>query len=181
MDMVKGKYSFTVRWQPFLLRSGIPEEGYPKDPNPQARVGARLKQAGQSVGIDFTGKCDRYPNTVAAHALLDYAKEVDNGVKQNDLAEVIFQAYFTDGILPSKNNLPSLAAKVGFDEEVVEKVVNDPERLSAAMKAAESWSLKGVTGVPAFYMNDQKMVSGAQDPQALIKSFEIAVERFPVD
>ena len=55
------------------------------------RVNPRLKSAGQAVGIDFTGKCDRYPNTLRAHALLEYASELDGGQKQNDLAEVMFQ------------------------------------------------------------------------------------------
>lgn len=181
MKMVEGKYSFRVCWLPFLLRPGIPEEGIPKDPNPQARVGARLKQAGQAVGIDFTGKCDRYPNTVATHALLEYAREVDNGAKQNELAEVLFQAYFTDGIYLDTKNLVSLGEKVGFDKAEVEKVVTDPTRLNAAKEAAQNWSRKGVSGVPMFYMNGQKVVSGAQDPHILLKYFEIAAERYPID
>ena len=42
------------------------------------------------MGIDFTGKADRYPNTLPAHALMDYAatKSLD---KQNELAEALFQ------------------------------------------------------------------------------------------
>jgi len=63
-----------VRWKPFLLRPDMPAEGKPKAPaapdNP--RVGARLKGAGVAVGIDFSGKCDTYPNTLQAHALLEY-------------------------------------------------------------------------------------------------------------
>ena len=51
----------------------------------------RLKAVGQAVGIEFTGKCDRYPNTLRAHALLEYASEVDGGRKQNDLMEVMFK------------------------------------------------------------------------------------------
>ena len=49
-----------------------------------------MKASGASVGIDFTGKSDVAPNTVACHALLEYAKEKDLKL-QNDLAEIIFQ------------------------------------------------------------------------------------------
>ena len=55
-----------------------------------SRVGHHLKAAGNSVGINFTGKCPVTPNTLPAHALLDYSKEVDGGSKQNDLMEAIF-------------------------------------------------------------------------------------------
>ena len=55
------------------------------------RVSPRLKSAGASVGIDFTGKCDRYPNTLKGHALLEYAKTHNNGALQNDLQEALFK------------------------------------------------------------------------------------------
>ena len=50
-----------------------------------------LQKEGVEVGIDFTGKCDRLPNTLQAHALLEYAKEHDGGSKQNEMAEALFQ------------------------------------------------------------------------------------------
>ena len=59
--------------------------------HPGCRVSPRLKSAGQSVGIDFTGKCDRAPNTLKAHALLEYAKTTNGGALQNDLQEALFK------------------------------------------------------------------------------------------
>lgn len=55
------QYSFDVSWEPYFLRPNMPKEGIEKAPNTpdNPRVGARMKQAGASVGIDFTGKCDR--------------------------------------------------------------------------------------------------------------------------
>ena len=56
------------------------------------RVSGHLKTQGEAVGINFTGKVDRYPYTLTAHALLEYAKSVDDTyAKQNQLQEVIFQ------------------------------------------------------------------------------------------
>jgi predicted DsbA family dithiol-disulfide isomerase len=37
-----------------------------------------------------------------------------------------------------------------------------------------------LTGVPAFYMNGHKMFSGAQEPDAFKRMFEIAAEKFPL-
>ena len=49
-----------------------------------------MKQAGADVGLDFTGKADRYPNTLQAHVLLEYAKTLPGNV-QDTLAEILFQ------------------------------------------------------------------------------------------
>ena len=67
--------SVEVRWHPYQLRPATSREGAPKAPSTpeNPRVGQRLKAAGQAVGIDFTGKTDRTPNTLSAHTLLDYA------------------------------------------------------------------------------------------------------------
>ena len=54
-------------------------------------LGGRLKSVGSEVGIDFTYKAERFPNTLRAHALLEYAKQVDGGSKQNDVAELLFK------------------------------------------------------------------------------------------
>jgi hypothetical protein len=57
-------YTFDVSWEPYFLRPSMPKEGIEKAPNTpdNPRVGARMKKAGASVGIDFTGKCDRWVN-----------------------------------------------------------------------------------------------------------------------
>ncbi len=37
-----------------------------------------------------------------------------------------------------------------------------------------------LSGVPAFYINGQKMFSVAQEPQVFEKMFQVAAEKFPV-
>ena len=54
------------------------------------RVPSQLKNAGAKVGIDFTGACDRVPNTIAAHILLGLAGEISHQV-QNNLQEQLFK------------------------------------------------------------------------------------------
>ena len=38
-----------------------------------------------------------------------------------------------------------------------------------------------VAGVPYFYMNGQKMFSGAQDEATIVRMFEIVTEKFPLE
>lgn len=182
IDAVKDRYDVTVRWRPYLLRSNMPEEGVPKpEPEPgNPRVNPRLKSAGDAVGIDFTGKCARYPNTLRAHALLEYAGSVDGGSKQNDLQEVVFKAYFTDGLYPDTANLMKQAEQVGFNAEEVKKVITDQKCMDEAHEKARDATREGVTGVPCFFMNGQRTFSGAQDPSAFIQMFDKIHERFPL-
>ena len=97
-------YEFTVRWRPFLLRPSMPLEGKAKEPlvvrpdGSNNRVNVRLRDYGRKVGIDFTGKCDRYPNTLAAHQAMDYAFTHGGLAAQNTVMELLFKAYFTDGV-----------------------------------------------------------------------------------
>ncbi|ELU14927.1 hypothetical protein CAPTEDRAFT_227828 [Capitella teleta] len=160
------EYRVSVTWEPFLLRHNIPPEGVEKPPNTPGnpRVNPRLKQAGQSVGIDFSGKADRYPNTVQAHALLEYAKEKSPAL-QDQLMEVVFRGYFTDGIVPSGEGLVALAMEIGIGEDEAKEVIGDEGRLRSAREKAMAWSSKGVSGVPHFFFNGKSGFSGAQEPR----------------
>merc|ERR1712125_284423 len=75
-----------VIWRPYQLRPNAPQEGIPKPPNTpdNPRVGARMKAAGKAVGINFTGKCDKSPNTMLAHCLLEYVLEKYGSAAQNN-------------------------------------------------------------------------------------------------
>lgn len=178
---LKDTITLKVVWEPFLLRPGMPEEGVPKPPadprNP--RVGAHMKSAGQSVGIDFTGKTDIYPNTLQAHAMLDYAKTLP-GDTQDKLSEALFQAYFTDGVAPMGDALVPICEKVGISADITKSIISDEARLQVARLAAKSWSERGVTGVPYFYMNGKGMFSGAQEVNTIISAVQMAADRFPL-
>ncbi|CAH1782301.1 unnamed protein product [Owenia fusiformis] len=181
MKSVQDLYDFTVRWEPFLLRPQMPPEGVEKPP-PQAdspRVNPRLKEAGAAVGIDFTGKCGRYPNTLQAHVLLEYAKETDGGSKQNDIAELLFQAYFTDGTYPDAKCLLDIAGKVGLDKNAVKDLLKYEGKVEEARQKARYWAQQAVSGVPCFFMNGVRTFSGAQDPDAFVNMFKKVAEKYP--
>jgi len=64
-----------ITWKPFMLRPGLPEDGMPKGGEPASRVPHHLKQAGRSVGIDFTSLTDRTPNTEVFHATIKFLQD----------------------------------------------------------------------------------------------------------
>jgi len=149
----------------------MPEEGKAKGGDPSTRTPARLKQAGAAVGIDFTGKTDRYPNTVKAHTLLLHCEKTAPE-KQNQLQEVLFRHYFTDGRYPDEQNLKAAAEEVGLDAEAAMAAVADPAEQDAAKMEAARYSSGGISGVPFFFVNGQPLGSGAQPPQVFVQAFK---------
>mmetsp|Transcript_32922 Transcript_32922/g.66845 ORF Transcript_32922/g.66845 Transcript_32922/m.66845 type:complete len:190 (-) Transcript_32922:248-817(-) len=174
IEQTAGMYDVSVQWRPFLLRPNHPREGVPKPPDTpdNPRVGARMKQMGMDVGIDFTGKCDRAPNTLWGHCLLQHVLETKGAGAQNELQEAIFRGYFTDGLYPDVDNLAALAARVGLDADEARAVLQSGQYEEAVTKEATGYSRGGVSGVPYFIVNGKPVFSGAQDSSAFVSAFQ---------
>lgn len=181
MDSLKDKIEFRVRWEPFLLKPDIPADGIPKpaaytDPsNPRV---AMLQKTGESLGIEMYNQPKVFPSTLKAHTLLEFARTKNDGDKQNDVAERLFKKYFSEADTLKEDSLLSVAKEFGFDEEEVKSYMHN--ELDNVFQKALMWSSRGISGVPAFYMNGHKMFSGAQEPDAFKRMFEIAAEKFPL-
>lgn len=181
------EFTFSVRWHPFLLRPGMPLEGKEKPPDTpdNPRVNPRMKAAGAREGVDFTGLCDRYPNTVATHCALYWSdQEEQSGALpagfQDRLSERIFYGYFTAGEYPDVDMLVAAAVEVGLTSPDQERQLR--ERLESGAdaetvtKIARDYSRQGISGVPFFFFNGRPAFSGAQPEQAFLDAFEEATE-----
>jgi len=164
-----------VIWKPFQLRPNSPEEGRLKAPDTpeNPRVGHHLREAGNRVGIDFTGKTDRAPNTLKAHTLLRFALEqqeiLNDFTIQNQLSEVLFRKYFTDGeFVGDENILAAAAAEVGLDRKEALKYMANESNLRKVRLEAKENSARGVSGVPTFFFNGVPAFSGAQPPERFL-------------
>lgn len=161
-------------WRPYQLRPQAPEAGVPKPPDTpdNPRVGRRLKSAGEAVGIDFSGKTDRSPNTLVAHALLEHALEKGGSEKQNEVQEALFKAYFTDGIYPDVDSVKSIGVSCGLDAYGVESALTDATTLKQVQqKVHQNYGVVD-GGVPTFIINNQPAFSGAQDPATFHRAFD---------
>jgi len=164
-----------VTWSPYQLRPNMPVGGIPKAPDTpdNPRVGARMKAGGLAVGIDFTGKTDRYPNTLDAHVLLDYVLEQNGSTKQNEVQERLFKAYFTDGIFPDKEHLSRLAAECGLDGNKAKEALEDDGRRYKVKGIIAENSKRVTGGVPYFIVNGRPVFSGARGPEAFHEVFNM--------
>mmetsp|Transcript_9910 Transcript_9910/g.19455 ORF Transcript_9910/g.19455 Transcript_9910/m.19455 type:complete len:231 (+) Transcript_9910:652-1344(+) len=155
-----------ISWKPFLLRPNVPEEGLAK-PVPTAnnpRVSERLLEAGRSAGIEFTDKCDLVPNTVKAHALLQYAEFYGQQGTQHALAEILFRKYFIDGQFVGNDEvLREAAVEAGLeDPDKALLYAHKPEVQQEIKEDAVANARRGITSVPTFFVNGRPIFSGAQ-------------------
>ena len=167
-----------MRWLPFQLNPHLPERGIPRAEYLERKFGSRTRTydrvaaVGATVGIPFAfDRIAVQPNTVSAHRLLLLA---DREGRQDDMAEALFRAYFTEGAdLTDAATLVSIAERAGFDRAgVAEYLAGDEDRdavLAADRSARESGAIEGV---PFFIFNRKLGVSGAQETATLLDALE---------
>lgn len=172
-----------MRWLPFQLNPDLPESGIPREDYVARKFGARGKgvnervtMAGRQLGIPFDyGKMQVQPNTLQAHRLMLYAEE--RGA-QNELAEQLFLAHFTEGAnLTDRETLADIAARAGMDRGAVADFLAGDDGREAVARADVEARSAGIGGVPFFIFNRRVGVSGAQDAETLLDAMEQALAK----
>jgi predicted DsbA family dithiol-disulfide isomerase len=165
-----------VRWHPFQLNPGLPQEGVPREryiadkfggPERAKEIYARVARAGEQAGIDFRfDAIVRQPNTVDPHRLIHVAS--DEGL-QDGMVEALFRAYFLDAVdLTQRENLVGIAAGVGLSrEKTTAYLASDKDRLHVENADHHARTI-GVQGVPFFIFDQKYALSGAQPPEVML-------------
>ncbi|MFG6502221.1 DsbA family protein [Microbacterium sp. P05] len=124
----------------------------------------RVTGVAADAGLQYRFDLLKHTNTVKAHQLLHFAKA--NG-KQQELAERLMSAYFTEGRhLGQDDELVALAAEVGLDEEQAREALTS-ERYLDDVRADQAQAAEyGISGVPFFVIDGKYGVSGAQPADA---------------
>lgn len=170
-----------MRWLPFQLNPDIPEGGIPREEYVARKFGARGKgvnervtMVGRQVGIPFAyEKMKVQPNTLNTHRLMHYAGRAG---KQDELAEALFLAHFTEGaVIAERETLADIAARVGLDRKAVADYLESDEDKALIEQADVEARGAGIGGVPFFIFNHKIGVSGAQDPETLLEAMEQAL------
>jgi predicted DsbA family dithiol-disulfide isomerase len=137
-----------------------------------AELNEMIRVRGEAVGVEFRFDEARPGNTFDAHRLLHLAKEKG---AQAELAEHLFQAYFTDGrAIGDLSTLESIAVEAGLDPLDVQAVLaSDRYASEVRHDEAEARALQ-VTGVPFFVFDRRVAAGGAQPPDVLLAGLEQA-------
>jgi predicted DsbA family dithiol-disulfide isomerase len=165
-----------VRWHPFQLNPGLPPGGVDRrayleakfgGPDRAAEVYARVRAAGESVGIRFDfDRIAIQPNTQDAHRLIAWAQ---SQVDANPLVERLFRAYFNDGAdVGDRSLLAALAGEAGLDAAAARAFLDSDLGIAEVAAADRQAREMGIGGVPFFVFNGRIAVSGAQAPEVLV-------------
>lgn len=174
-------YDFDISFKPFELNAALPAEGVDRTEYFVQKYGAqvvsqmdamnqRLTDAGSGEGILFNfDKLTTVNNTFNGHRLIWLADEY--GV-QEKVAHALFYSYFTEG---QNMNDTNLLTQIGIANGIPAERLEDffaGEEGKAEVRALEGWAqAAGISGVPAFIINDQYLVSGAQPAETLQQVF----------
>jgi len=133
---------------------------------------ARVQAAGKAVGLDYTHKVRRTPNTLLAHALIGWVGETA-AAKQNEVADIVFRQYHTDGLYPDEDNLVAAAAEAGLDLEAARAAITSKTRQDATAQEVVQ-NARATRGVPFFVVNGKRAFSGAQPPATFLEAIAAA-------
>ncbi len=137
-------------------------------------VWARVADVGRADGITFAFESiARMPDSLPGHRLMQCAQaEGAPGVAQR-LLGALFVAHFTDGRdTGDAAVLRALAVEAGLDGDRVDAVLASDAYGGEVFGEMKAMELLGVRGVPAFIVDRERGVSGAQPAETLVNFFD---------
>ncbi|WP_114778686.1 DsbA family oxidoreductase [Botryobacter ruber] len=175
------KYTFDISFKPFELNAAIPQQGldrleyFKKNYGPSIlsqldAINQRLTDAGEAEGIAFNfDELKTVNNTFNGHRLIWLAGAY--GV-QKEVANALFYSYFTEG---NDMNDTQLLTEIGIANGIPAERLEgffEGEEGKKEVREMEQWAQSaGITGVPAFIINDKYLVSGAQPKETFLQVF----------
>jgi predicted DsbA family dithiol-disulfide isomerase len=124
------------------------------------RNNERIRQLAESSGIFFKFDTMKQANSRNAHRIFQYAKSVG---KDKKFAEILFDAYFENGIhINNKRYLVGLALLAGLNETKTKEIIESDlfnELVDRDIELAKKYS---INKVPYFIIDDKIHLSGTQ-------------------
>jgi predicted DsbA family dithiol-disulfide isomerase len=175
---------FEVFWRPYRLDPSVPREGVDRraylkakfgDSPRSSAMGDAIRNEGAGEGIEFAfDKIAKTPNTLDSHRLVRWAAGA--GI-QDDVVERLFRAYFIEGRdVGDPSVLGDIAAEAGMDGELVTRLLAGDADLEPVEREAGMASEMGISGVPTFIFDSKFMISGAREPELLVRVIDKALE-----
>lgn len=176
------QYEAEISFKAYELNPNIPQDGLARLDYFKGNYGEqivsqlpamdqRMTQAGAEEGIKFNFS-DSMPvnNTFNGHRLIWLAGQY--GV-QHEVASALFKAYFTDN-RPMNDTavLKEIGIAQGIPAERLDNFFQSEEGKKEVREMEAFAQSAGITGVPAFVINDQYLVSGAQPAETFLNVFK---------
>ena len=184
MTQLDDQISFEVNWKPYELHPEIPKEGFDKKEYYKIKFGESsgsndkfnfISEEGKKVGLEFNFKKSKnLPNTFLAHRLLWLCRSKD---MQDDIAEALFYAYFTDGRdVGNEDELIEISSENGLNKQEIKDFfqsnIGHEEVLREENRAREM----NIFPVPTYIFNKKYLLVGGQESDTFKAYMEKVIE-----
>ncbi|MBD3640041.1 MAG: DsbA family oxidoreductase [Marinobacter sp.] len=186
MEQLALEYDFNIQWHAFELNPDHSGEGEPILPALARKYGRsedemratqnQMMTIAKDLGLNFEKMQERFTcNTFDAHRLVKWAGE--QGL-QTAMKRALFDAYFGRAEnVSDRDVLLSCAENAGLDSAKAAEILDSDQYAEMVRKDEATYQQAGVSAVPAFIINNKYLISGAQEPDSLVRAFEeIAAE-----
>lgn len=171
-----------IKWRPFMLNPDMPPDGIDRtaylikkfgSETRVRRVYGAIGEAGHSVEIDFAfERIRRTPNSVASHRLIRYATQ---SIDVAPMVERLFEAYFIDGVdIGSNETLLDIGTSFGLERDTLQGYLESDADVAEIYEENARAHRLGINGVPAFAFTGNMVISGAQEPEVLVRVLDAA-------
>lgn len=187
MATYKNASHFEIEWKSYQLDPDLKKETYAADGlDTYDRVAQKygrdrawalemhqsITEQAKAIGLTYNFDKVVVANSFDAHRLSHFAKK--NGLG-NELEELIFKAYFTDGKDVSDHDvLLELGTQVGLNAAEISAVLASNAFAEEVKFDIEESHKIGVRGVPFFVFDRKLAVSGAQPEELFVQTLEQA-------
>ncbi|MEH6493266.1 DsbA family oxidoreductase [Halopseudomonas sp.] len=135
---------------------------------------ANMIEIATGLGLNFNKMQQRYTaNTFDAHRLVKWAAEQGQATA---MKQALFDAYFGHAEnVGERDVLLRCVQGIGLDADAAQQVLASDAYVEAVRSDEARYQQAGVSSVPAFIINNQYLISGAQEPAYLVEALrEIA-------
>ena len=138
------------------------------------RMMEHLRSMGAPFGITFVDR-PLLSNSRFALQAAEFAREHD---RFGPFHTALFAAYFSHGLdIGDIEVLATVARDTGLDDEAMKRALQNGKYLPRLEAVKEEAAVRGVSGVPAFFIGDKKSVVGAQPIDVFRKALRNAQKR----
>jgi len=125
-----------------------------------------------NTGLEYNFDKVRVTNSLKGHRLIQFAKTKGLG---DQAEERFFHAYFTEGKnLNELATLMDLGKDIGLTENEVNEALSNPLYAQKVEGDSREAQALGVRGVPFFVLDRKYAISGAQQPDEILKALKMA-------
>ena len=172
-----------LRYRSFLLNPDLPAQGVDRREYLERKFGGsaqydRIVEAlvftGKGEGINFAlDKIKRTPNSANSHRLIRLARTMN---RQTEAVDILFSSYFERGLdIGNVEVLVKLAEEIGLEKGMAYAHLTTETDLNAVYTENARMHRLGITGVPCYIFNEGRAIAGAQEPEILVRMFDMAL------